>query len=89
MFNRGHLCGIICSALPPTADDEEYASYVTSLWPAMAIVVDLDRVGQPPGVRYPLIELVRANNIAALNAHRVTVGALPEIGTPTVAFRAP
>lgn len=89
VFNRGHLCGIICSALPPAADDEEYASYVTSLWPAMAIVVDLDRVRQPPGVRYPLIELVRDNTIAALNVDRVTVGELPEAGTPTVAFRAP
>jgi len=89
VFNRGHLCGVICSALPPATGDEEYASYVASLWPAMAIVIDLDRVRHPRGVRYPLIELVRDDTIAALNADRVTVGELPATGTPTISFTAP
>ena len=48
MFNAaGHLCGMICSALPPTSDDEEHVSYVVSVWPAMAIMIELDRVGHP------------------------------------------
>ena len=88
VFNAaGHLCGMICSALPPTADDEDHASYVVSLWPAMAIMIELDREGHPKGVRYPMFELVRDNMLVARNADRVSVGEAEGTDSPPISLR--
>ena len=66
VFNdKGKLCGIICSNFPPIDDGEEHASYVTSLWPLMAIQIDIDRYGYPEGVRYPMLELAKDGFIHA------------------------
>ncbi len=90
VFNdSGKLCGLVCSSYPPFMPDEDHASYAVSLWPAMGIPIDLNRVGHPPGVRYPLFDLVRDNILVAENADRVTVGPLEEPGAPTVSFRVP
>jgi hypothetical protein len=68
VFNdNGHLCGIICSNLPPSSDsqEEDHASYVTSLWPLMGLKIDMDRKGHPTGVKYPILELARDGIIKA------------------------
>jgi len=48
----GHLCGIICSNLPPDSE-ENHASYVAALWPSMGVIVGYDREGHRHGVSYP------------------------------------
>jgi hypothetical protein len=41
VFNSaGNLCGIVCSSIPATADNDEHSSYVTTLWPLLAYRVD-------------------------------------------------
>jgi len=74
VFNsKGHLCGIICSNLPPDPNDpeSEHASYVTSLWPMMGMTIDIDREGYEKGVKYPMIELVEGGFITAIDIENV------------------
>ena len=74
VFNsKGHLCGIICSNLPPdlTDPESEHASYVTTLWPLMGLTIDLDREGYEEGVKYPMIELVKGGFITAIDIENV------------------
>ena len=78
-----------CSSLPPAAPDEEYASYAVLLWPAMAIMIDLDRAGSPPGTRYPLFELTKDDTIAARNIERVALGEAQGTDTPRISIRVP
>lgn len=85
----GRLCGLICSSYPPFTPDEGHASYAVSLWPAMGIPIDLDRVGHPRGVRYTMFDLVRDNILVAVNAERVSVGPLTDTGAPTESFTLP
>lgn len=55
---RSEVCGIVCGSLPASSDSEEHVSYVTMLWPMMAISV---RSGLIPdgveSVRYQLRDL--------------------------------
>lgn len=55
---QGHICGIVCGSLPPSAPGEEHISYVTMLWPMIAIPVDKRLVPNGrDGVRYRLQHL--------------------------------
>lgn len=36
--DHSEVCGIVCGSLPPISDDQEHVSYVTMLWPMMAIL---------------------------------------------------
>jgi len=47
-------------------------SYVTSLWPLLAIEIDVTREGHPPG-RYPVQELARDGMVAARDWERVVL----------------
>jgi hypothetical protein len=90
VFNSsGHLCGLICDSLPAANENEEHASYAASLWPAMAIPIDIDRAGRPPGVRYHLFELVADNILVARNADRIILEANDGLGTPRIGLRLP
>jgi hypothetical protein len=90
VFNSSHqLCGLVCAALPPLTPEDEHTSYAVALWPAMAIPIDLDRLGHPQGVRYLAIDLVRDNILVARNADRVSVGDLDPNGTATIAITIP
>lgn len=41
LFNdRGWVCGLICSSLPPEDGHGEHISYGVALWPAMATLID-------------------------------------------------
>ena len=74
IFNdKGFLCGIICSNLPPIKDGEEHVSYVTCLWPLMAITIDIDRYGYPKGVKYPILELAKDGFIAAEGWEKISL----------------
>jgi hypothetical protein len=73
VFNEGgELCGLICSSLPPMPPETRHTSYVTTLWPALGAVLDLERQGQPTG-QYPAIELARGGQMVVRNWERVEV----------------
>lgn len=71
--DTGKLCGIICSNLPPSEDGEDHVSYVTSLWPLMGMKIDIDRIGHPKSIKYPMLELARDKFIHADGWERVTL----------------
>lgn len=42
IFNDyGQLCGVVCSNLPPTDNNDELVSYATTLWPLMATYINI------------------------------------------------
>lgn len=55
---QGQVCGIVCGSLPAIEPDQEHVSYVTMLWPMMAIPVDARLVsGSAQSKRYRLRDL--------------------------------
>lgn len=73
VFNdRGNVCGIICSNLPPQSDDEEHVSYATTLWPLMLTYITIapDGIECPP---YPLIKLAQEGIIQAFGHDLVQI----------------
>jgi hypothetical protein len=55
---QSQVCGIVCGSLPATGADQEHVSYVTMLWPMMAIPVDARLVsGGMQSTRYCLRDL--------------------------------
>lgn len=74
VFNdSGKLCGIVCSNLPPADSNEEHASYVTSLWPLMGLMMDINRAGHPKGIKYAMLELARDGFIPAEGWERINL----------------
>ena len=70
----GELCGVICSSLPPLTDDEEHVSYIATLWPAMAIALNVNiKTGKLDLDYYPLLNLVDMNVLAAKSSERVVI----------------
>jgi S1-C subfamily serine protease len=73
VFNeKGELCGLVCKSMPPYPPDEEHVSYVTMLWPMLATMLDVPRIGSPLG-RYAAIELARSGAIVARQWERVSL----------------
>ena len=59
VFNEaGEMCGLVCSSIPAAPPETRHTSFVTSLWPALGVPLDMNRVGKPQGF-YPAIELAR------------------------------
>jgi hypothetical protein len=52
------------------ADHEEHTSYITTLWPSMAIKVAFNRSRYPRNVYYPAFELVRDGFVTAVDWER-------------------
>ena len=73
VFNEtGQLCGLVCACMPPDVPGGSYVSYVTSLWPMLAIELDVPREGHPPGL-YPVHDLCRDGMIGAVDWDRVAL----------------
>lgn len=73
VFNdSGQLCGIICSNMPPFAEEDGHVSYVSSLWASMHTVIDMDRQGHPSGESYPVLELAAEGFITLVNWERLS-----------------
>ncbi len=65
VFNEhGSVCGLICSSLPPTTPDEDHASYVSTIWPMLAIPIDAPWDRYPAGTRYCLYEYAQEKIIS-------------------------
>jgi hypothetical protein len=67
---EGFLCGIVCSNMPPEADDGEHVSYVSVLWPMMGIHVDYARPGEEPKL-CPLGQLAQAELLLPVDLDKV------------------
>ena len=50
--DKSQVCGIVCSSLHATNEDEEHVSYVTLLWPIMAIPVRAGLLVEGGGTEY-------------------------------------
>jgi Trypsin-like peptidase domain len=70
---EGVLCGIICKSFELESSEIEHISYASSLWPAMATMVDYDREDAPRGLTYPALELAKTGFIFARDWHKVIV----------------
>lgn len=57
--SQGHLCGIITSNLPPSKEGDEHASYVSTLWPILAIPIQVN------GECYRLFEWFQSKQLRA------------------------
>lgn len=61
VFNdAGLVCGIVCSSIPATLEEDGHISYASSLWMAMGILVNANCDRHPPGVYYTVHELAEA-----------------------------
>ena len=58
--DSGHLCGLICSNLPPFEPGEDHASLVALLWPSAGLSIDAPWAARPPGSWYPMLDLFNA-----------------------------
>ena len=73
LSDRGKVCGVICSNLPPDKGESEHVSYVATLWPLMATMINIDTSGREVETPYPLIELARKGIIAADGWEKVSI----------------
>lgn len=88
IFNsKGKLCGIICSSLEPSNQEEEHVSYGTTLWPAMITKLEIDRIGYPNGQQYRALELAEKGFIQSDNWERIKIVADDVNKTQTISFR--
>ena len=68
----GSLCGLVCDNVDGSHECGEPISYVTTLWPLFALMIDGDRGDDyPRGVRYPAIELARDGQIHVADRSRL------------------
>jgi hypothetical protein len=79
VFNeQGQVCGLICSTLTPTTINEDHASYVSSLWPMLAIPIDAPWDRHPTGTKYPLFEYAQAKVMATIGLDNLVLDKRPE-----------
>lgn len=74
VFNdNGYLCGLICSNLPPSESDQQHVSYVTLLWPALGVNLDLpyDKIEREKS--YPALLLVQENIINGIGVENLFI----------------
>lgn len=83
--DQGHVCGIICSNLPPDEPNAEHTSYAATLWPAMAIPMNLGDDGISTVAWYPAVKFAGKGIIHAIDYERVYF--LDPTRSETAAFR--
>jgi hypothetical protein len=81
----GHICGIVCSNMPPMLEEDEHISYVSMLWPGLGISIRQPWVRQPAGTT--LYELAAAGVIQTIGLEKLQVtrnpdGSLAALGPP-------
>ena len=84
----GHVCGIVCSNLPPTHEHEDHASYASSLWMAMGILVNANWDRVPVGTYYTVYELAQAGVLTVTGLENIQV-IRTSAGSQSVALRRP
>lgn len=71
--SSGSVCGIICSNLPPTDEDEEHISYASTLWPIAGIAVDAGEKSFSTGIYYPFMQVLQSGAVSAKDLENVSV----------------
>lgn len=93
VFNeQGNLCGLICAGTAlsePDASNAQHSSYVSLLWPLMGLILSIDRLGQPSGVSYPMLELAQAGLITAVDWQSIVLGKSKDPDKLTVGLQRP
>ncbi len=85
--DRGKVCGVICSNLPPNDGDDEHISYVASLWPLMATMIDIDTNGNDVETPYLMLELARNGVISAEGWENISIQGSVEDGNFNVQIK--
>ena len=83
---------VVCAgtALPePDASHAQHSSYVSLLWPLMGLILSIDRLGQPSGVSYPMLELAQAGLITAVDWQSIGLGQSKDPDKLTVGSQRP
>ncbi len=83
----GHVCGLVCSGLNEGEEATDHVSWMASLWPTVATVIDAPRPGRVGGGPYTVLEAIEERLISARNADRVTVVRDEESGQTHIALR--
>ena len=85
--DRGRVCGVICSNLPPVEEDDEHISYAATLWPLMGTMINVGVKGNVVDSPYPLIDLARKGIISADGWNHVSVQGSYEEANLTVQIK--
>lgn len=74
VFNEsGHLCGLVCSNLPPIESEEDHVSYVTSIWPLMGLKINMNRKNFPIDITYPMYELAKDKFMMVIDLDKISL----------------
>ena len=84
MINEySQVCGIVCGSLPAISPDEEHISYVSMLWPMMAVPVDARLIpGGVESARYRLQDLSARGIFVPTGWDRVLIEDTIDAGVP-------
>lgn len=86
-LDNGKLGGIICSNLPPYDNNDEHCSYVTALWPLLAMNINIDpTTGLLVEEQYLFYELVKSGFVNVINLDKVLVTRQEETGLYNFAY---
>lgn len=70
VFHAGRLAGIVCSS-GLEGEDGHKMTYCTTLWPLLALKLQLDFDGHPPGSWYSVLNLVDRGFVCASDRARI------------------
>lgn len=85
--SNGELCGIISSAYEPYEEGDQWASFVSSLWPLMGLQLDIPIKDLNPLEPYLLDDLAEIGYIKSLNQDKVRILMNPDGTVNRVAFK--
>lgn len=74
IFHAGRLAGIICSS-GLQGDDGINMAYGTTLWPLLALKLQLSFADHPPNSWYSILDLVDRGYVRAADRERITIDA--------------
>lgn len=79
VFNQeGNICGLVCGSLPAESPEIDHTSYVSSLWPLLAIQIDAPWDRYAAGTKYPLYEYAQERIVDVIGLEHFSVDKEPE-----------
>ncbi len=90
LTDKGVLCGIICSNLPPESGAEAtgHTSYVSTLWPCMTTLVGFP-IENRPAESYLAVELASRGYLDVIDRERVDIAIEPNSDNLQITLRNP
>jgi hypothetical protein len=73
VFNNlsGRVCGVICSSMPPTRDDQDHDTFASTLWPVVMTILDPAPENLGEKSRFPFMELFEKGILTATHLDNV------------------